>query len=265
MFTHLIGSGGPTFQSDFEDQVMALNPTAVYLFRDADWSSSILDSSGNDYHLSKVYATATRGDQLRSTHPGGLVLPSYSTWGTDNVVYSRAATTGLDVDLGGATSVSTLVGIKIVTLPTVDDYRVFGVGTYNGSASGSNDMHAMLVKTIPQVEFKERHSTGLSGLQDDSPSSDAQIYSCLFDYFGAPEGLLDAATAAADVQKDTASFSGSAFDDIDRVTHIGGRNNTGIDSQNGVIIIDHISVWTPALSIAQMDTLRAAYRSEIIS
>lgn len=257
---------GPVWaQSPFEVAVMNLNPTAAYLFRDASWASQILDYGVNSYHLSKVHATATRSTQLRSTHPGGLLLPAFSTWGTNSVVYQRAATTGLDVPLGGAASASVIIGMRLSGSPTISAYRIFGVGVYDGADSSSADIMPILAKSDGTVWFKERHDTGIGLNQDASPVTGTPVvYTNWFNYAGgATERLLDRGSSGADTQIDSGALSGTNFQNLDKLTFLGGRTaaNTSIGYS---VIVDHVSVWVPALSIANLDILRALYRAEII-
>jgi hypothetical protein len=254
-----IVSSGAVAGSAFEDAVLALSPVAAYLFRDANFSSQITDSSGNGYHMAKQIATAARGAALRTTHPGGLVVPSISNWTVDGIKYQNNSG-GLDVPVGGAGSASVVLGLQINSLPS-NAFTLFAVG--DDGSIGSHILTAY-VTAAGALAFREDHSGGSSNNSDGSPvTGEPVIYTNRFHYTVAPEKLLDRGIKASDSEiVGSGSLSTSGFSDENRASTIGGRQGSGT-SGFGTYVIDHISVFVPSLSVAQLDTLRAAYRAEI--
>jgi hypothetical protein len=264
---------GAVLTSPFEDAVAALSPVGLYLFRDTDFSTQITDSSGNGYHLAKINSTAaSRGAQLRGTHPGGLIHPgvSLTNWASQGILYRRAATSGLDVPLGGAGSMSLIIGIRVVANQNSTDSRWFTVGTEGVSQSGTNDIFTVIQNAgvgPNTLWFKYRHSGGgLVPAPDAAVTSSSQVYTYRCHFTSSPERLLDSATKTTDTQKDSAATtSGSAFQNLDRTTFLGGRitTSTGVPTLTH-FIVDHISMFIPALTVAQLDTLRLLYQAEIL-
>lgn len=255
--------------SPFEAAVIALSPTAHYRFRDGDFSSQIADSSGNGYHLTKQIATAARGVRLRWTHPGGLYVPviSQADWATQGILYSLAATSGLDVPLGGAATACWMIGIKLIsTPPWTTDQRVFSVGTVDTDLSGTNSITAMFMDTAADdVQFQNRGAGGELPMQDASPTSSTQIYSLWVDWNASPEAVLDSTILSGSTEKDSGTLGVSSYQDLDRATFLGGRTSATTPAVNmQSYIVDHVSFWVPTLTQAQLDTLRDLYKAEII-
>jgi hypothetical protein len=253
-------------ESAFEDAVMALSPVAAYLFRDTDFSTQVADSSGNGYHLSKIYAEASRGASLRpGHHPGAISITNPTNFTTDGTLY-RAAVGGLDTLIGGATSISIVVGLQLTSGTFTGKRGIFVSGTDNTLDTGTNQMVSIIDDTGgTYIWFKERHPGGIGYAADTSPVyGEPVVYTSRFHYSSSPGRLLDRGRSGSDVECDYSASpqGGGNIEDVDRTTFIGGRSSVGTSSYRPYLM-DHLSVFIPALSNAQLDSLRAAYRAEI--
>lgn len=253
--------------SAFEDAVMALSPRAAYLFRDADFSSQISDSSGNGHHLIKQIATAARAASWRPSHPGGASFVNPANFAVNGTLYRQAAG-GLDAIVGGATSISIVIGWKVSSGTYGQGVFPFTVGTEGAGDSGTNHLVSILSLggSSLNIQFKGRSPVGINSASDTTLAANTPMIHTHRQHFTTTPGrILDRRTASGDTQvnRQDPTLGGGGVQDVSRTTFIGGRNGAGTTGLRP-FVIDHLSVFVPALSEAQLDSLRTAYAAEII-
>ena len=106
--------GSACIVSAFEDDVAALSPVALYLFRDSSFATQISDSSGNGHDLTPSIAAASRDavTPIRSTHPGGISFDrtTSANWATNGQFYASGS--GLRTAMIGATALTLIVSFR---------------------------------------------------------------------------------------------------------------------------------------------------------
>jgi hypothetical protein len=151
--------------SAFENAIKALNPLAHYRFREPNFNARVKDSTSNNYHLTKQLAAATRSAvKTRTTHPGGAYFPpvTFDNWATTGTFYK--GTTGL---LNGAENCTILLSVRIIQGAVANENKLFGIGTENIQATGSNDLitvNEFVTAANDGLETRKRHSGGASSI-----------------------------------------------------------------------------------------------------
>ena len=249
--------------SAFEAAALALNPLAMYTFRDSDFSAQISDVSGNGHHLLKQVATMSRGSALRSTHPGPGYIPATAQvdWATQGIYY-EAASGYLDSAISGATAATLLMGFKAVSYSGAA--RIFSIATaQNGLLGGTTDFFGFVNDASGLLEGRMRGSGGSylweSAVTGDVFDSAARIADFRID---ASANSLILGDSSSDTTEETDGFN-RTFDTLTRATVFGGAVAVA-GGRNSELYVDFIAVWDSFLTDAQITSLNALYRAEMV-
>ena len=251
-------------QSPTENYILSLNPDALYTFRDDDFSTQVLDVSGNAHHLTKQVATASRGAALRSTHPGAFEIPlvSLANIGTLGVMYSASGY--LDALLAGATESVFIIGFKVVTSDgSPDSLRIFGVHNNNGIIGSTNDILTSYIdNTADTLKTYERHTTGGFAVEtaDSVLDNTGRIMTWRWSNSLSNEFDTSKKSDGSPVNHYTSSFNYTR-DTLTRSTQLGHTS-----SKCGYnVLVDLVAVWADTVvTDSQLSQIHALYTSEMV-
>ena len=258
MFTYPIMSSGTSYVSAFDDAVAALSPIVLYLFDDASFATSIVDSGSLSENMTLQTATAASvGPALRTTRSSSIAVPSWTSgnFATEGALYATTGNAFANA-MDGLASYTTLMSFRFGTYTNSNECEMFRLAT-NATAS-TNEGFSLRRTGNKEISY---HSRGGGGQQSVKSSALTQNTSHLVIVRHTPTGATGVKMALDGAEVATYYWA-YAHNTVTETLKVGGQS-AATTNPSDAVYMDCAAVWTSFLSNAQIADLWTLYNAEL--